>query len=132
MTARISKTDYLRCGVPGPRRKYGNVKQQVEGITFDSKGELKLWHDLCVRQGLGEITELERQVTYVLCPPVRLVGEGRAASVRIIVDFRFLENGAVKLVDYKGYDTPGGRMKRRLLKHQTGLDVHVVRAGKGA
>lgn len=138
MTARISRKeaealfrvrDPLRSTLPGPKSKYGNVKATAEGVTCDSKGELGRWIDLNGQFRRGEITELKRQVRYELCPPIRLHGEDRSASVKYVVDFQYRDkSGALILEDFKGFDTPESRQKRRLLKHLYGLDVHIIRA----
>lgn len=116
--------------LPKPKAKFRNVKQKVEGITFDSKGELKHWHDLCVRQSIGEISDLKRQVRFVLCPPVKLLGEERASAVTYVADYQYVENGMTIVADFKGVDTPASRIKRRLMKWINGIDVLIVRSTK--
>jgi hypothetical protein len=51
-----------------PVRKYGNKKITVDGVTFDSKKEYMRWCELCQLEKAGHITELRRQVKYVLIP----------------------------------------------------------------
>ncbi|MFT4076869.1 MAG: DUF1064 domain-containing protein [Asticcacaulis sp.] len=129
MTSRISASqarDILRSTLPKPKANYGNIKHQVEGITFDSKGELNHWMHLNLRQAAGEISNLKRQVRFVLCPPVRLVGEDRASAITYVADFQYEEDGKTVVADYKGFDTPMGRLKRRLMAHVHGIDVLVV------
>lgn len=118
--------DFLRSTLPKPKAKYGNVKRQVEGITFDSKGELDHWMTLNLRMAAGEISNLKRQVRFVLCPPIRLAGEGRASAITYVADFQYDENGKTIVADYKGFDTPMGRLKRRLMAHIHGIDVLII------
>jgi len=121
--------DILRSTLPPPKSKYRNIKTKVEGVTFDSKGELKRWVQLCLMQENGLISDLKRQVRYELCPPIKLAGEKRASAVKYVVDFQYVtDKGELRLEDLKGFDTPVSRLKRRLVKHLHGLDVHVVRA----
>ena len=119
--------DILRSTLPAPKRKYRNVKRQVEGLTFDSTGELGRWMQLCLMQEAGEIHSLERQVPFILCPPVRLVGESRASSIKFVADFVYqTKDGKRVIEDWKGIDLPVARMERRLMKHIHGVDEVVT------
>ena len=51
--------------------KYGNAKVTVEGITFDSKREARRYLDLLLLEKAGDISDLQRQVKYVLIPAQR-------------------------------------------------------------
>ena len=50
--------------------KYGNKKVDTLDGTFDSKGEHLRWLFLKDAERRGEISNLRRQVTYTLIPPV--------------------------------------------------------------
>ncbi len=49
-------------------RKYHNRKVTVNGETFDSKKEYKRFCELSLLQKAGAITDLQRQVKFVLIP----------------------------------------------------------------
>ncbi len=51
--------------------KYKNKKVEVDGIVFDSKKEAKRYQELLLLEKAGEITDLQRQVKFVLIPTQR-------------------------------------------------------------
>ena len=51
--------------------KYNAKKVEYNGMTFDSKRELKRYKELELLQEAGEIKNLQRQVKYVLIPAQR-------------------------------------------------------------
>lgn len=106
-------------------RKYRNKPVVVDGVKYDSMREYKRWSALCGYEQAGLITELERQVTYVLAPAVKLHGEPRKKpALRYVADFRYLdENGQTVVEDAKGHETKEFRVKRHLMKSVHGIDV---------
>ena len=108
------------------RNKYRAVKTVVDGITFDSKREAARWSELLMLQRAKQISQLERQVHFVLAPPVMLWGEKRKKpALRYVADFRFVWHGQIVVEDAKGRDTPIGRIKRHLMKSVHGIDVRL-------
>lgn len=107
------------------RNKYGARKTVLAGITFDSKREAARWERLCGYEQCGLITNLERQVTYVLAPSVKIEGEKRARpALRLKVDFRYVdENGKTVLEDAKGVADTAFRIRQHLMKSVHNLDV---------
>jgi len=110
--------------------KYRNKKTAIGGVTFDSRREAERWSHLCVLQRAGHISELRRQVAYVLAPSVKFAG-ARAAkpAIRFIADFEYVENGARIVEDVKSVPTaklPAFQLKRHLMKHLHGIDVRIV------
>ena len=53
------------------KNKYHNNKVTVDGIVFDSKREAKRYTQLKERLDAGEISNLDRQVKYILIPAQR-------------------------------------------------------------
>ena len=75
--------------------KYHNERiTSVSGDVFDSKRELRRWMELQLLQRAGEITDLERQVKYVLIPTQRIDGKVVEKECSYIADFRYREKGA--------------------------------------
>ena len=125
----MTPRNHLYGSLPKPKRsKYGNRKIMLDGILFDSIAEMNRWAKLRQWEMAGAISELKRQVPYLVCPPVRLCEEDRASGIKYVVDFQYnhTTDGLV-LEDVKGIDTPISRLKRRLIKHQYGLDVRIVK-----
>ena len=102
--------------------KYRNTKVVAPEGTFDSKREYARWTSLRALQDMGAIENLERQVVYELAPSVVIQGRKRP-PLRYVCDFRYLENGVVKIEDSKGVVTEGYRIKRHLLKAFHNIDI---------
>lgn len=109
------------------RSKYGAVRTNVSGLSFDSRKEAGRYAELRLLEMAGEISELTRQV------PIELHGRdgplltptGRVK--RYVADFRYIENrtGLTIWEDAKGFKTPEYEMKKAVLKAQ-GIEVKEV------
>lgn len=109
-------------------RKYRNVPTQFQGQKYDSKAELRRHGELQLLERAGVISDLKRQVPYELAPSVKLYGATRAQpALRYVVDFQYVERGALVLEDTKGIETPMSKTKRHLMKHIHGLDVRLTK-----
>lgn len=94
--------------------KYRNQRCEHDGITFDSRRERDRWIVLCRELAAGLISELERQVAYVLADPVVINGRKKPA-LRYIADFVYERDGKTVIEDVKGVITPEYRIKRHLM-----------------
>lgn len=72
--------------------KYGAIRCEFSGMQFDSRLELRRWHQLTAMQTLGEISNLERQVRFPLMANGVKLGD-------YVADFRY--------VAWSGYDPRG-------------------------
>ena len=117
--------------------KYRNVKTVVNGERFDSQREAEHWIALKIREGMGEITNLRRQVPYELYAPTRDADggfSGMAVEIcRYRADFDFFENGVHVVCDVKGGTgrrvgtrTQVYELKRRWLERQEGIVIREV------
>ncbi|AGW94618.1 hypothetical protein N234_31715 [Ralstonia pickettii DTP0602] len=88
----------------------------VNGETFDSQREMERYHHLRILQRAGQISQLERQVVFILAPAV-FIGGRKRPPLRYVADFTYVEQGAtVKTIeDVKGKVTEGYRIKRHLM-----------------
>ena len=95
--------------------KYRSKRVKWDGMTFDSKRELKRWHELCILQKAGQIFDLKRQVKM----PLR--------GAHYIADFTYTDmyTGREVIEDAKGYETPEFKLKRAILAAQ-GVEVVTV------
>lgn len=121
------------------RRKYGNKKIQAGGQVFDSKKEYKRYCELSLLERAGEITNLQRQVPYLLIPEQRapsteVYKKGSRAGqpkpgpvlerkVVYIADFVYQENGETVVEDTKGIKTKEYIIKRKLLLYRYGIRI---------
>ena len=102
--------------------KYGNKKTIVNGIVFDSQKEANRYRELILLQKAGEISNLERQKSYLLLP----AGHGERA-VKYIADFVYMENGKLIVEDVKGFKTKEYIIKRKLFKSKYCSDNVIFR-----
>ena len=121
-----------------PRRsKYGAKKINIDGETFDSKKEAKRWKELKLREDLGLISDLRRQVKYILVPAQREpdtvgsrggVHKGRVIEreVAYYADFVYQQDGRTVVEDVKGMRTETYKVKRKLMLYVHGIRVTEV------
>lgn len=117
--------------------KYGNLKVTFGGKTFDSKHESKRWQELCLLQRAGQITDLQRQVKFVLIPTQYekfprysdKTGKRLKDGIRTleqecsyVADFVYMKDGKQVVEDTKGVKTKDYIIKRKLM-----LNVHGIR-----
>ena len=109
------------------RSKYGAVKTQVSGITFDSKREAARYIELLALLQAGDICDLRLQPSFEICPAIVLDGKKQRALV-YRADFAYEDHlGNQVYEDVKGHRTREYVLKRRLVKHLYGIEVREVR-----
>lgn len=108
------------------RSKYHNKK--VKG--FDSAKEWRRNQELETLQRAGEISELNRQVPFVLMPSYTIAdkttrqGYRTVREIRYIADFTYrLKDGTRIIEDVKGMQTDVFKIKRKLLERKIALGV---------
>lgn len=114
------------------RRKYGNTKVVLDGITFDSKKEARRYKELCLKVDAGEIKGLERQKKYILIPAQygKTVNGKEKCLERecsYIADFVYLDIDGNEIVeDTKGFRTPEYIIKRKLMLQKYGIRIREI------
>ena len=114
--------------------KYHSKKIQADGQTFDSRKEYGRWCALRLMERAGEITDLRRQVKYVLIPaqygPATVGPRGgvkRGALLErecaYIADFVYQKDGQTVVEDAKGVRTPEYVLKRKLMLERYGIRI---------
>ena len=99
--------------------KYGNIKTVTsDGIKHDSIKEANRWCELLLLQRAGVITDLQRQVKFLLIPKQ----EGERA-VYYIADFTYTENGERVVEDAKGMRTKEYRLKKKMMLYYHGNKI---------
>lgn len=112
--------------------KYKNRKVLVDGIKFDSAKEARRYQELKLLEAAGEITDLRRQVRYMLIPPQRIDGKLVERRVDYVADFRYIRVKDQKLVveDVKGYRDGGAYrvfvIKRKLMLSVWGIKIDEI------
>lgn len=121
--------------------KYKNLKVNLGNITFDSKKESRRWQELCLLQRAGQITDLQRQVKFVLIPtqyekfPRYSTKTGKRLKDGIrtleqecsyVADFVYMKDGKQVVEDTKGVKTKDYIIKRKLLLERHGIRIKEI------
>jgi len=99
---------------PGKRNKYGNTK--TDG--YDSVRERDRHAELLLLQKAGAISDLERQVKFVL-----IAKSQYGQELRYVADFTYFESGRLVVEDVKSEPTktPLYRWKKRMMAERYGI-----------
>ena len=118
--------------------KYHSRKVIRDGIMFDSVKEANRWNELRLLEMAGAISELRRQVKYILIPaqkepdttgPKGGVKKGRTLERECSyqADFVYLDaEGKTVVEDTKGMRTKDYVIKRKLMLFNYGIKVREV------
>lgn len=110
--------------------KFGNDKNTVDGIEFDSKRESRRYEDLKKLERSGVISDLQLQVPFELIPSHYMVINGKRKCVEractYIADFVYTENGERVVEDVKGFKTETYKIKRKLMLYKHGIRIREV------
>lgn len=115
------------------QNKYGSKKARVNGIVFDSKKEAIRFKELSLLERAGKITDLKRQVKFVLIPAQREPNTiGKRGGMKkgkllerecsYLADFTYKDAGGNLIVE----DTKGMRTKDYIIKRKLMLFIHGI------
>jgi len=106
--------------------KYHNKKCEYKGIKFDSLKEMNYYKKLELLQNYGKISELKRQVPFVLIETFKLEDK-TYRQTKYIADFVYKdEDGKYHVVDTKGFRTPEYKLKKKLMAWKYGIEIEEV------
>ena len=119
------------------RSKYGSRKITRDGITFDSLKEYRRFCELSLLEKAGAITDLKRQVEFVLIPAQRepntigkrggiIRGKTIEQKCSYVADFVYQENGKTVIEDTKGFRTKDYILKRKMMLYFHGIRIREV------
>lgn len=113
--------------------KYHSVKVKVNGMTFDSRKEANRYCELKLLQQAGKITDLRRQVRYLIIPTqydetgeYGEIGACLERSANYTADFVYHENGKLVVEDVKGMKTDDYILRRKLMLQVYGIRIKEV------
>ena len=106
-----------------PRKHKYNAKPcEVNGIKYRSQKEMRRHQELLLMEKAGEITDLKREVPFILEPSVVINGK-KVRELKYFVDFMYHDkNGSPIFEDCKGYRTPVYKLKHHMMKSR-GYDI---------
>lgn len=114
--------------------KYHNRKFTAGGYKWHSKKEYDRWNELYALYIAGKITNLQRQVKYVLIPaqygPDKIGPRGGVKrgpllerECAYIADFVYEQDGRIVVEDVKGVRTENYVTKRKLMLEKYGIRI---------
>ena len=117
--------------------KYHSRKITVNGETFDSKKEYLRYQELKLLERAGKISDLQRQVKFVLIPAQREpdttgsrggVKKGKVIELECsyIADFVYWDEGGQIVEDTKGFKTKDYLIKRKLMLWVHGIKIKEI------
>lgn len=110
------------------RSKYKSKKITIDGETFDSKGEYQYWLELVHKFDAKEITDLNRQVRVELIPrQVNENGKFKYHPISWIADYYYKDENGEHWVDFKGFETPEFKIKKKLFYAKYHQDIEIVK-----
>lgn len=114
--------------------KYNAKKVIVDGEVFDSQAEYDYWLELQDKAAKGEISNLQRQIEYILLPrQVDKEGKFKYHPIKYKADFEYAdEAGIVHTVDFKGMVLDIFKLKQKLFYYVYGRELEVVKKNKRA
>ena len=107
--------------------KYGAKKVMApDGQVFDSKKEHHRYFELKLLERAGRISDLERQVKYILIPTQKdKSGKVIERECSYYADFKYFDHalGAEVVEDAKGVRTDAYKIKKKLMLWVHGIQV---------
>ena len=100
--------------------KFGAIKTEVDGFTFDSKAEATRYRELKLQALAGEITTLQVHPIYPL-----EINEVYICDCEL--DFVYKRNVEWIYEDVKGKDTDISKLKRKMTEAYWGIKIDLIR-----
>ena len=101
--------------------KYGNIKTEIDGIIFHSKGEANRYLELKRLMRGNVISSLQLQPKFTIAINGYKICD-------YIADFSYIENGESIVEDFKGHRTDVYKLKKKLVKALYGVDIRETHA----
>lgn len=109
--------------------KYHAQKTEVDGIKFDSKKESKDWKELCMLEAAGGISNLRRQVPFVLQEGYTNNQGKKIRPILYLADFVYEKDGKKYVQDSKGgkaTQTDVFKLKRKMFEYKYPEYIFIV------
>lgn len=106
--------------------KYNAKKIETEDGVFDSKKEAGRWDELRKKEVKGDISNLRRQVPFLLIPTQYENGKMVERQCQYVADFVYERDGETVVEDVKGY-RKGPAYSVFVIKRKLMYKVHHIR-----
>lgn len=106
--------------------KYNAKKIETEDGVFDSKKEAGRWDELRKKEVKGDISNLRRQVPFLLIPAQYIDGKLVERRCQYVADFVYERNGETIVEDVKGY-RKGPAYSTYVIKRKLMLKEHHIK-----
>lgn len=141
LTVKGGRGDFMRRSYfrRTPKNKYNNHKIEYDGAVFDSTKEVLRYKELSLLVSDGIISNLKRQVKYLLIPAQREPSTvGPRGGIRLgklleeecsyYADFVYTvnETGETVVEDTKGFKTKDYVIKRKLMLFEYGIRIKEI------
>lgn len=103
------------------QNKYHNKVVYADGERFDSKKEYQRWKELQILERARKISNLQRQVRFILIETQTKKGEKTRPRTCYVADFVYRENGELVVEDTKGYKTDLYKLKAKIMYEKYGI-----------
>ena len=99
--------------------KYRAKRTEIDGISFASKKEAKMYSELKLLESVGDISDLKMQVPYVLQEGFVRSDGSKIRPIKYYADFTFYDHrkARFRVVDCKGYRTALYELKRKMFDY---------------
>lgn len=123
MTQRMTAAELIAQARGARQGRVRNARRTKIGeLSFDSELEATWWTRLCLRQRVGQIADLKRQVKIPLVGRDGPVLTPTGRPMTYVADFVWTEDGREVVADAKGFATETYLLKRAILAAQ-GISV---------
>ena len=86
----------------------------ADGVRWHSRQEHERWGELVTLCWAGRISDLRRQVSYLLQPAFRDNTGRRVRAITLVADFEYREANKTIVEEWKGFETAVWKMKRKM------------------
>lgn len=107
--------------------KYKAKPVEIAGQKYRSMLEASRHQVLMILERAGEISDIRREVPFVLAPAIK-IGRRQKPALRYYADYVYKDKEGREVVeDVKGMETPVWRIKLHLMATVHGIEVQTVR-----
>lgn len=106
--------------------KYNNQKCILNGLTFDSRLEMRYYEHLLGLQEKGVVEEIQTQKKYLLQPGYEKSGR-KVRPIYFVSDFEVhYADGHVEVIDVKGMELPVYKLKKKIFDYKYDLELKAI------